>query len=605
MKYSLYRLLMILAVVAMIHKPSRAQYILNGDAVNIGGTCYRLTHEATNLAGSVWYESLISLDEDFDINFGINLGDLDVNGADGIYFVLQPVSTGLGATGGGMGYEGISPSVGVEFDTYQNGIYGDPAYDHIAIQSDGVLDHASAYNLAAPVQIISGVDNAEDGMEHYVKITWDAASQTLSAYVDCDLRVSYTGDIVSDIFGGDPNVYFGFTAGTGALYNNQIVCFDYVPEVDTIPDVTICPGDSTQLTLPDGFTSYSWSPDYHLSDPTSNAPWASPDVTTTYVATITDMCGSEIYDTVTVYVVSPELVDLPDSLALCEGQSYTFNAYTPGAIYLWSNGSTGPTLTITAAGTYWVTVTSGACTDTDSSTVTYYPSPMIDLGPDTTVCGIGTPYVLDATTSGGSYLWQNGSTSPTFTVTTDGVYWVTVSVGGCNDKDTVHIDYTAKPIVDLGPDFLLCPGLSVDLNAGSPDLTYLWQDGSTSNTYTVTQPGTYWVTETVNGCSATDTLHVGPDPCICDVEVPDAFTPNNDGVNDVFKQVDCTFFTDFYMRIYNRWGQVVFETTNPNEGWDGTYKGKDEQMGTYVYYLYYERVTGETGTLQGNFLLIR
>ena len=248
------------AVVLMItFYTSKAQFVLNGDAVSLGGDCYQLTEETTFSAGSIWYETLINLEENFEINFQLNMGDLDASGADGMYFVLQPVGTGLGDAGGGMGYLGITPSLGIEFDTYQNGDYGDPAYDHIAIQYNGELDHAGIYNLDGPAQIVAGEPNIEDGEYHFVKITWDAGDQHLQVFVDCEYRVGFITevfDIIETIFAGDPEVYFGFTAGTGSLYNNQIICFEYTTEIDALEDVTICPGDSVQFNLPEDFVTY-------------------------------------------------------------------------------------------------------------------------------------------------------------------------------------------------------------------------------------------------------------------------------------------------------------------------------------------------------------
>ncbi|MBK6732030.1 MAG: hypothetical protein IPG60_14090 [Bacteroidetes bacterium] len=176
-----------------------SQFILNGDAVDLGDGCIQLTEEVTNQAGSVWYDTLISLENDFNVDFFINLGDLDAGGADGIAFVLQPVSTGLGSTGGGLGYDGIEPSVDVEFDTWQNAENNDPVYDHVSIMRDGVLDHLAETALTPATQIISGENNAEDGDFHKVNIVWLADLQTISVFVDCDLRVFYTGDIVADI----------------------------------------------------------------------------------------------------------------------------------------------------------------------------------------------------------------------------------------------------------------------------------------------------------------------------------------------------------------------------------------------------------------------
>ena len=320
-----------------------AQFVLNGDAISLGGDCYQLTEETTFSAGSVWYETLISLESDFDVNFTINLGDLDASGADGVYFVLQPLATDLGAAGGGMGYDGITPSVGVEFDTYQNGEYSDPVYDHIAITSNGSLNHSAVTNLDGPTQIIMGTPNAEDGDDHAVRIVWNHISQTLDAFVDCNLRVSYTGDIINDIFGGDPEVYFGFTGGTGSLFNYQVVCFEYTTEIDALEDVTICPGDSIQLIVPEGFATYQWLPDINITDNTINDPFVFPDETTTYTVILTDDCGASIYDTVVVNVGAIEFVDLGPDVTICEGQVWTFNAMVPGATYIWSDGSSLPT----------------------------------------------------------------------------------------------------------------------------------------------------------------------------------------------------------------------------------------------------------------------
>lgn len=585
-----------------------AQFVLNGDAVSLGGNCYQLTEEVNYSAGSIWYETLINLEEDFEINFSLNFGDLDASGADGMYFVLQPVGTGLGDAGGGMGYLGITPSLGIEFDTYQNGGYGDPAFDHVAIQYNGDLDHTGIFNLDGPVQILDGINNVEDGDYHKAKITWDAETQHLQVFVDCVYRVGFVTevfDIIETIFAGDPEVYFGFTAGTGGSFNNQYVCFEYTTEIDALEDVSICPGDSTQLIVPDGFVSYEWSPATGLSATDIRDPWASPSETTTYTVMITDNCGEIIYDTVNVIVNTPDFIDLGDDLTLCEGQLWTFNVLTPGATYLWQDGSTLPTLTVDEDGTYSVTVTDGNCIDADTVNVTYVPAPDISLPHDTVICGLENTYIIDVTTLGATYLWQDGSTDPTFTVTDDGLYYVTVSVGGCSDKDSVLVSYSVQPTVDLGPDQSLCAGTTILLDAGSESFDYEWQDGSTGSTYLVTTAGTYFVEVTINGCSAVDEVVIVPDPCICVVTAPNVFSPNQDGVNDYFSQLDCYDLSAYELTVYNRYGEIVFNTNILDGKWDGTYQGEDCELGTYVYTIAFTRITGETGMVQGNVILVR
>jgi gliding motility-associated-like protein len=230
-------------------------------------------------------------------------------------------------------------------------------------------------------------------------------------------------------------------------------------------------------------------------------------------------------------------VDLGPDLNLCPGQTATLNASTPGATYLWSNNSTGPTLTVTQAGTYTVAINVNGCTDTDAVTVTYGTNPTVNLGPDVNFC---TPQTLNlnATFPNSTYLWQNGSTGPTFAVTQSGTYSVSVTNSCGTTTDNIVVNYIT-PAVNLGPDVTLCPGQTSTLNATTPGATYLWSDNSTGPTLTVNQAGTYSVTTTVSGCTATDavtvtsgiipTVNLGQDLTLCSPQTAslDATFPNS------------------------------------------------------------------------------
>lgn len=197
-----------------------AQYTLNGFATQVTCNQYRLTDSANNQNGSVWNNNKINLTQSFDFNFDVYLGSNDA-GADGIVFVLQPISTSVGSTGGGLGYDGITPAVGVTIDTWQNGNDNDPAFDHIAIQLNGNLNHNVANNIAGPVTAINGNNNIEDGVWHSLRIQWDAVTKTFSAYIDGSLRVSAVNDFVTNVFAGNPLVFWGFTGSTGGANNHQ------------------------------------------------------------------------------------------------------------------------------------------------------------------------------------------------------------------------------------------------------------------------------------------------------------------------------------------------------------------------------------------------
>lgn len=192
-----------------------------GSAYHLSGECYRLTDPVNFAAGGIWHPTPLDLSNDFDLRFSANFGDLDNTGADGIAFLLQAAGpTPLGGAGGGLGYLNppISPSIAVEFDTWNNG-GTDIATDHMAIVENGGLthfiDHAAALGA-----------NIEDGHDHDIQITWDACRQELSVFFDGDFRGSHQQDIVAFPFLSNPMVWWGFTASTGAGVNRQTVCVD-------------------------------------------------------------------------------------------------------------------------------------------------------------------------------------------------------------------------------------------------------------------------------------------------------------------------------------------------------------------------------------------
>ncbi|MEO7312192.1 MAG: HYR domain-containing protein [Chitinophagaceae bacterium] len=215
--------LSILVAVLFIFFTSSGQYVINGNAFNLGGNSYRLTQATQGQGGSVWFQNKISLASDLIVDAEINLGTSEP-GADGMAFVLQPVCSGLGGVGGGLGYFNLSPSLAVEFDTYQNTDRGDPANDHIGLMKNGNVGHTGpSGGLINSLQTYTDLGQLEDGAYHPVHFIWTAGTKNLKVFVDGILRVNYTDDIVANIFSGNRNVFWGFTAATGAAYNVQIV----------------------------------------------------------------------------------------------------------------------------------------------------------------------------------------------------------------------------------------------------------------------------------------------------------------------------------------------------------------------------------------------
>ncbi len=229
-------------------------YTVNGNAFQESCNCYRLTPAAGTQHGSVWNNTKIDLSQSFDFVFDIYLGDHE-SGADGIAFVMQPISTSVGTTGNGMGFAGISPSIGITLDTYQNSEDGDPFYDHIAIQRNGDINHLSANNLAGPIAILSTSDNIEDNTIHKLRIKWNATTKILETYSDGVLRLTLSNDLVNTTFGGNPMVYWGFTGATGGENNLQRFCTALSPNWKSLDGQKRCAG--SPITFTDSTISFT------------------------------------------------------------------------------------------------------------------------------------------------------------------------------------------------------------------------------------------------------------------------------------------------------------------------------------------------------------
>ncbi|MFT6197929.1 MAG: hypothetical protein ACJAXY_002272, partial [Nonlabens sp.] len=316
--------------------PVAAQFnpSLIGNATAQGNDCYQITPNLNGQSGAIWSPDRINMLGDFIIEFRIFLGTNDANGADGLTFVLKNNPTPIiGNLGGGMGYEGIPNSFAVEFDTWQNGELGDPTFDHIAMVSAGQNNHNLAQNLAGPILASTTSNNVEDGQEHDVRIEWNATTQTMSVYFDCSLRLSYTGDLISQVFGGSVFTYFGFTGSTGGAANLQRVCFDYISfanDVGSLDDVAICIGDTisdVDATI-NGAVGYLWTPATGVSDPSISNPTFTPTVNTTYTVAIINSCGDIIQEDFTATVGSLTNAGTITALDtfLCEGGTATVSS---------------------------------------------------------------------------------------------------------------------------------------------------------------------------------------------------------------------------------------------------------------------------------------
>jgi len=303
---------------------------------------------------------------------------------------------------------------------------------------------------------------------------------------------------------------------------------------------------------------------------------------------------------------SPD-VDLGPTIPACDGDVVILEAGNPNATFVWQNGSTDSILAVTSSGTYSVVVTENNCTATDDVDVVFSISPSVNFGNDTTLCK-GFPIFLDATNPGATYLWQDGTTDQFIFAEDAGIYTVIVSINSCTASDTILLDQQDIPIVNFGEDSILCEGRLIELNAYNYGASYSWQDGSSDSVFYPKVTGQYYATA-VNQCgTSNDSIFLTFNLCNCLVYIPNAFTPNRDNKNELYNyKVNCDDFVGKF-ELYNRFGQLVFKSENPDDGWDGNYDGKEAAEGSYIYvlkYAGYDNGRFADVTKRGSFLLFR
>lgn len=367
-----------------------------------------------------------------------------------------------------------------------------------------------------------------------------------------------------------------------------------------LKDTAIC--DLTYTILgPVGADGYEWS----TGDTSLNLTVAE---SGDYWVNINTPCGI-LSDTATITFITVAADYTSENILICESE-FPYEISAPGGYssWLWSTGETTENITITEPGVYIVESLVECGVLTDTITVEAVVPPGLDLGNDTLICG-EQPYdfVLDAGAGFLSYAWSTGDNTQSITITEPGTYSLDAATPCAllTDELTVTGDPYADVEYFIGNDTSLCQNYSggaLFLSAPSGLPNYLWNTGSTAQSISVNQEGLYWVESTGMPCGdMQDSILIS----ICnDVFLPNAFSPNGDGINDVIYIIGLQPQNLISFTIYNRWGEIVFETNNITDSWDGIFNGLESPMGVYAWTVQYE--TGGVKQMQsGNITLVR
>ncbi|MBL7740053.1 MAG: gliding motility-associated C-terminal domain-containing protein [Chitinophagaceae bacterium] len=398
------------------------------------------------------------------------------------------------------------------------------------------------------------------------------------------------------------------------------------PYVRTNDDVAVCEGIPVQLNTT-GATTYSWTPSAGLSSTTIANPVATPATTTQYVVTGINANGCTEDDSVTITISPKPVITITPATTICRNTTIQLSA-TGGGTYAWTPPATlsdpaiaNPVASPAGNTKYYVTVTgANTCTNIDSVTISIHPDPVFTISNPATICDKETIQLLAS--GGDSYTWQpdpsltsTNIANPVATPSATTTYSVLITESTCNNSATLQTTVTVNPLPDVqatSSNDIDCSNDRSQLNATGA-ATYIWTPSATLSNSGIANPvatpasNTKYIVEgtDINGCVNYDSVVVNFLAINASgYHMPNAFTPNGDGLNDCYGIRYWGVIQELEFSIYNRWGERIFFTKDPDACWDGTYKGEAQDTGVYVFMIKAKTLCGDTFK-KGLFTLVR
>lgn len=300
----------------------------------------------------------------------------------------------------------------------------------------------------------------------------------------------------------------------------------------------------------------------------------------------------------------PNSPALPD-LQLCAGDSVWVQLPADSnLVFRWQDGDSSRSKQLSQPGLYWVDIDNGCFSLRDSFYLNLQYPPLRPLPADTSFCA-GDSLVLVPQPGDYSWHWQDGDSLP-LTIHSPGQFILLLHNSCGSFPFPIQVRQQNEPDFYLPADTTICMGAPLlwQINADS-SWHFQWADGATSATRSFTDSGLYQLTVSNHCGSTTKSMQLAFEDCSCKLWMPTAFSPNNDGLNDVFAPNTICKLTDYEIRIYNRWGELLFVSQQAQNGWDGNINGQPAPPGIYVFVVHYHRDTLGPRIESGSFSLIR
>lgn len=327
-----------------------------------------------------------------------------------------------------------------------------------------------------------------------------------------------------------------------------------------------------------------------------------------YIVDVETANGCKSKDTAEISQFGEIKFDIRDT-TVCPGYAVLFDTRSDDATYLWSNGGNNRTATYSNSGLHWVRVTRGLCYKQDSFVLRNFANEF-SLGPDLRFCNkidtqlslLGYPF--------SSIVWNNEVTMPVYRITQPGQVKVTLrNSNNCTESDSLMVLLFPNPALDLGSDTVVCSSVNPILDAGPNMVLYKWNTGNDNRFETAMEPGEYSVLVVdKEGCKSSDTVEILKNPQLFPsiVYMPNAFTPDDNGLNDLYPDNKYVNIGSLYVvKLYNRWGEKIVEYHSPEVNWNGMVNGVPAPEGVYVYLVSWIGCDNVRRTLSGDFHLLR
>jgi gliding motility-associated-like protein len=437
---------------------------------------------------------------------------------------------------------------------------------------------------------------------------------------DSALLIAGGGGFYTWVFNGSNKDSIWVKPATSTIYTLQVDLDGCIATANkavivigaTVPKITVakdslCPGDSTSITASGG-TAYKW---LIPGNPTSATIWVKPATNSTYTCVVTTPCGKDTLVSKLIHVIPFPVITSSGNTSICRGSSTSLTV-GGGTKYVWSpGGSTNSTISVNPNNTttYTVVVSNGTCFKDTTITVTVDTPAVLTITPPSLLC-IGDSMVLTAT-GGPNYKWSTGATTSSITVkpSTTTKYTCVVTKNGCIDSTSTLVTVDV-PVLNLCCDKTISPGGS-DTIVASGSGNYVWTPNSSlscDNCDTAIATPTVTTTYTVlskdgAGCTITKTVTVYVEIPCSDFMVPNVFTPNNDGRNDDFV-INVLNPSSYSIDIYDRWGNMVYTSTDATVYWNGRLKGTQYLVSDGVYYYIIKASCGDNNWVKKGFVQV-